>query len=498
MSAPVKTPSFATENPSDPVAQAHWALRKAEYELFKEYAEGDRDLVDSRDFDQEYARLSKSTGMPKWQVDSAVMAYMALRELPRLRELQREYQRLDLPRLKAVSDAMDSFGENATPEVYAAVDEVMVEIFTPHRHNAALPTVSTIKRRINKLIADFDNAAAFCPENRKEREERPKNIPPGSCDVTFHNGRVGANQSGMTMMGDIATMAMTRAIIDATARSHGLTLEETVLKLLTGEITPSGNATVSVYAPKGPDGSVDLTKSVFFPGFGWTNAVGTEKFHSLAGLNGFETKNPATFVDLESTATHTVNGHDAPEKVKEFVRMRDGHCIFPGCTVPARRCQLDHRIAYEEGGPTTASNLYCLCQKHHNVKTDKRAFYLPDPFTGDIVWLFADGTYAITKPAGFLHDQVTPTAPRWVSTLSQVRRHKQKVAHFYAQAHKLIDGYEAGTPYPTTIEALEKLEQEYGLKFPFAPEPPAQEPDPDFEPPPEDDEVAEEVDEVGA
>ena len=108
MSAPVKTPSFATENPSDPVAQAHWALRKAEYELFKEYAEGDRDLVDSRDFDQEYARLSKSTGMPKWQVDSAVMAYMALRELPRLRELQREYQRLDLPRLKAVSDAMDS------------------------------------------------------------------------------------------------------------------------------------------------------------------------------------------------------------------------------------------------------------------------------------------------------------------------------------------------------------------------------------------------------
>ncbi|HIX78647.1 MAG TPA: hypothetical protein H9978_01630 [Candidatus Corynebacterium faecipullorum] len=29
------------------------------------------------------------------------------------------------------------------------------------------------------------------------------------------------------------------------------------------------------------------------------------------------------------------------------------------------------------------------------MKTDRRAFYLVDPTTGDVVWLFSDGTYAL-------------------------------------------------------------------------------------------------------
>ena len=476
------SPQFATENPADPVAQAHWALRKAEFDLFKEFSEDDYGTIDSEDFDREYAALCKSTGMTKWEVDGAVMAYATLQDLPKLRELQRTYQRLDLKHLDAVREAVHDFGENASPEALAAVDELMVDTFTPTRYNQQLPTYSTIKRRINKLIADFDNAAAFDYSKRKEREDRPRTIPPGECTITFHNGRVGSGNTGMTIMGDIATMALTHASIVATGRAYGLSLEETVLKLLNGEITPTGGAKVSVYAPKGPDGGVDTTKSVYFPGFGWTNAVGTEMFHALAGLDGFEAKIPPTFVDMDDAATHSVNGYAAPSNIKEFVRLRDGTCIFPGCTVNARLCQLDHRIPYDEGGPTTASNLYCLCQKHHNVKTDKRAFYLPDPATGEIVWLFEDGTYAITSPEGFLPDQVTPVLPHWKSSLEDLRRRKKKSAHFYAKAHTLIDAYDAGAPYTETIAALEKLEEEYDMRFPFAPEPPPEAPP---APPPE-------------
>ncbi|MCT1665181.1 HNH endonuclease, partial [Corynebacterium sanguinis] len=70
---------------------------------------------------------------------------------------------------------------------------------------------------------------------------------------------------------------------------------------------------------------------------------------------------------------------------KAFAIARDGTCVWPGCTRDAQHCQLDHRVPYADGGSTTPANLFSLCQRHHNVKTDRRAYYIPDPTTGDIV-----------------------------------------------------------------------------------------------------------------
>ncbi|WP_322000823.1 DUF222 domain-containing protein [Rhodococcus qingshengii] len=57
-----------------------------------------------------------------------------------------------------------------------------------------------------------------------------------------------------------------------------------------------------------------------------------------------------------------------------LVRAVDGHCRFPGCSVPANRCQLDHITEFDpsdprRGGWTIVSNLQCLCRHHHQVKT---------------------------------------------------------------------------------------------------------------------------------
>ena len=51
-----------------------------------------------------------------------------------------------------------------------------------------------------------------------------------------------------------------------------------------------------------------------------------------------------------------------------FIRCRDMTCRFPGCDEPAQVCDIDHTIAYP-AGPTQASNLKCLCRKHHLLKT---------------------------------------------------------------------------------------------------------------------------------
>jgi len=47
---------------------------------------------------------------------------------------------------------------------------------------------------------------------------------------------------------------------------------------------------------------------------------------------------------------------------------RDMICRFPGCTTPARRADIDHTVAFAEGGPTTLTNLACLCEAHHVMK----------------------------------------------------------------------------------------------------------------------------------
>ena len=49
------------------------------------------------------------------------------------------------------------------------------------------------------------------------------------------------------------------------------------------------------------------------------------------------------------------------------VRARDGRCRFPGCSVAARFCDLDH-VRPWPAGPTAADNLACLCRRHHRIK----------------------------------------------------------------------------------------------------------------------------------
>jgi hypothetical protein len=43
-------------------------------------------------------------------------------------------------------------------------------------------------------------------------------------------------------------------------------------------------------------------------------------------------------------------------------------CTFPGCLMPARSCDLDHRIPYSEGGPTSVDHLAPVCRHDHGIR----------------------------------------------------------------------------------------------------------------------------------
>lgn len=84
-----------------------------------------------------------------------------------------------------------------------------------------------------------------------------------------------------------------------------------------------------------------------------------------------------------------------------------------------------------------------LCQHHHNIKTDKRAKYVIDPDTDDVVWLFADGTWEATVAEGPL----SPDACNWLQTIEQAIIARRRNAHERAKAN-----YEAQQASPDPDE----------------------------------------------
>ncbi|ACL38324.1 HNH endonuclease [Pseudarthrobacter chlorophenolicus A6] len=56
------------------------------------------------------------------------------------------------------------------------------------------------------------------------------------------------------------------------------------------------------------------------------------------------------------------------EAMKRWIRMRDGHCTFPGCSSSSTDNDTDHLTAWQHDGTTGVSNLAQLCPKHHRLK----------------------------------------------------------------------------------------------------------------------------------
>ncbi|MCV7289773.1 HNH endonuclease [Mycolicibacterium wolinskyi] len=115
-------------------------------------------------------------------------------------------------------------------------------------------------------------------------------------------------------------------------------------------------------------------------------------------------------------------GYTPSRALAEFVRCRDLTCRFPGCDKSAETCDIDHTIPYDDGGPTQAANLKCLCRRHHLLKTfcgwrDKQ---LRD---GTIIWTSPSGDIYVTTPGSALlfPTLCAPTAPVTERVIPDVR-----------------------------------------------------------------------------
>jgi hypothetical protein len=132
---------------------------------------------------------------------------------------------------------------------------------------------------------------------------------------------------------------------------------------------------------------------------------------------GEVTVQPVLDLDPATTQMAAVDQHDPPAPMAAAVRLRDETCIFPGCTRPSDRADLDHIVEYvpmDEGGPpgqTHPFNLAPLCRRHHRAKTFGAFTYHRRP-DGAYEWTLPSGRRIVTDPPRTRPRPPHPPQPR--------------------------------------------------------------------------------------
>ena len=128
-------------------------------------------------------------------------------------------------------------------------------------------------------------------------------------------------------------------------------------------------------------------------------------------------------VDEDGVAVVDVAGTDGYRPCAELARAivdRDRTCRFPGCRVPAARCDIDHVEPFDPDRParwqTVEQNLQALCRHHHRLKTHGGWYVSRDPISGATLWRSPTGRVYIVSlepvlPAS-LRDPRHPPNPR--------------------------------------------------------------------------------------
>src|SRR5699024_5942924 len=79
------------------------------------------------------------------------------------------------------------------------------------------------------------------------------------------------------------------------------------------------------------------------------------------------------YVGLSHPTAGPVNLYEArfaSDKLRTLAMAENLVCPWPGCNVPADRCQVHHIDAHKNGGHTKPSNLTMLCKYHNGVNDD--------------------------------------------------------------------------------------------------------------------------------
>ncbi|MGH3938331.1 MAG: DUF222 domain-containing protein [Pseudonocardiaceae bacterium] len=97
-----------------------------------------------------------------------------------------------------------------------------------------------------------------------------------------------------------------------------------------------------------------------------------------------------------------------PAGLADFVRARDLYCRNPICGQRAATADLDHTIAWNDGGTTSDDNLYAGCRHDHLMKTHAPGWHVDQYPDGRITWTTPTGHTYTSHPHDYRPDPGPP------------------------------------------------------------------------------------------
>ncbi|MFD6137086.1 DUF222 domain-containing protein [Isoptericola sp. NPDC060257] len=317
--------------------------------------------------------------------------------------------RLSLAHATAVADTLADLPD---PDARAQVEGVVLP-------RAATCTVPQLRRHLRRA-RDVAHPEPFVERHRRAAQDRAAYVDPGADGMAWLTAHLPAHvahavydrltRAGMRAReaGDDRTLAQLRADAAADLLLAGTNPACDVgtadrdpaggnvsgLAGIARRITPTVRVTVPVLSlVGGSDAAADLD------GHGPMDAMTASTLTAAApSLRRLLVDPVDGRVLTTDPGTYTV-----PAALRAFLQQRDGVCRFPGCTRAAARCDVDHVVAWSDGGRTVADNLTHLCRHHHGMKhgTAWRSRLAPD---GAVTW---------TSPTGRTHHDppADPTGP---------------------------------------------------------------------------------------
>lgn len=430
-------PSWAVLDPSDfyhPYRQARLAKDYEMWRSFQPIAEP----TSEQDWTTLTTLLYNRTGFPRHRITRFLDALDTLDRLPRLRALVEETWLLDMDHLAVIDHAARRAPVELQNDDYfwATLDADLIERFTPSRPRQALPGQRAIRDAVHATVrsVEVEAAAVGNPEPDPWGAPPPGEEQPGPVPCTDPAAQMkslpplGEEPDGLLFIEDLAGG---RVRFDLTVdQTTGTQIADAIAQAASDQETSQARAMASLILGQT---TTQVTTMVYTA----TDVEDAPAYHpergiltpvAAAALQKLVTRT----LDMDTAATRQTRAYETSEPIRAYLFGRDWICRWPGCNRKATHCDADHRINHADGGPTTASNMVMLCRHHHNRKTDEQAFYLLDPVTGDVYWLFADGSWVVDTAVGPL----APKQRRWVQTYAQRRRRQQKRAAAQAAAER--------------------------------------------------------------
>ncbi|MFD5868583.1 HNH endonuclease signature motif containing protein [Corynebacterium sp. NPDC060344] len=359
------------------------------------------------DVDSHIASIATRLGVTPYWAEIYCDVGTMLSRMPRILDFAYSGA-LPLERLAKIADATIAVSDDHL----ADVEEQILAYLVPNKEFQALPGQKVFMRKLRAIIELIEPISTPPDEEEKKALESEKvtivNDYPcdfGAMEVCLRKDRMAEFE------------ATVRAIRDAKIKAGvDCTLADALMAMSRGDFA-GAKVTMNVYADAGAD---DGELRLWLDGAGWLPKCLTKQWLERCD-------------DVRLSADSQVDGYVSSDAQKARVRARDGGCRFPGCDVPAHRCQIDHVVNYDpdamKGAPgmtinggtsdgtaggaafiagdasnllgvTATWNLQCLCQHHHNLKTSRHWNAVMND-DGSVDWFDHTGSaFATSVPHG--------------------------------------------------------------------------------------------------